>query len=463
LDTCLTNLAHELSKNLSVNGWMIMIQVLTDIKPSSINSNLSRLIELRTSYLNRPHIGLMILWSAGQSGKKDLHIGVRVWIKVMLPLLSMKNYTKTVVEYLAAILSEHQLRSSVLTEPTMYLEEFYLVQDAVFGSSYQISKDSGRQMRKLYPQLRDTAFPGYKNHEIFPSMMERVKNQSSHHQVNDSLDIMAHCLLASPAALVHWHKLYTSHLEESSKLLQYLNDDWLKFSHVGTAEFRDTLCAFQNYENGMTSSRERIGVCSNQCSTLLSKMNRAEGSWFPWISLFICMLVSTMLLVQFDVQKNGSFEMCHTGHLMQDLGQYERVYGSFLKTKGMVEEGSKWLKSITRLGRGPAFETVEENAQAVYAYLYLKGSETVTETKSIGSMIYLQLKDGVLAYQNLYPSIRQHAASYLQALQDSTRNMRQKIDWYDLSQSIQDIFEFGHDLLLDCFQWARQQMYQLVK
>ena len=65
---------------------------------------------------------------SGQSGKKDLHIGVRVWIKVMLPLLSMKNYTKTVVEYLAAILSEHQLRSSVLTEPTMYLEEFYLVQ-----------------------------------------------------------------------------------------------------------------------------------------------------------------------------------------------------------------------------------------------------------------------------------------------------------------------------------------------
>lgn len=139
------------------------------------------------------------------------------------------------------------------------------------------------------------------------------------------------------------------------------------------------------------------------------------------------------------------------------------MYGSFLKTKGIFEEGSKWLESITSFGQRPVFQTVEENAQAVYAYLYLKGSETVTETKNIGSMIYLWLKDGGHAYQNLYPSVRKHAASYLQAFQDGTRSMRLKIDWYDFSQSIQEIFEFGHDLLLDCFQWARQQMYHLVK
>merc|ERR1719167_1828979 len=120
-------------------------------------------------------------------------------------MISMKNYTKSVVQYLSELLAKHQVTLNM--KPTMYLEDFYHVQDTVFGNT-QMNKEYGRQLREIYPLLKESALAGYNNHEIFPSLMERMKNQTSPSQVADSLDIMANCLLASPAALVHWHKLY---------------------------------------------------------------------------------------------------------------------------------------------------------------------------------------------------------------------------------------------------------------
>ena len=129
LETCISNTAHDMAKSLDTAGWRIMTQVITDISPGLITSNLPRLIELRNSYQNRPNIGLAILWSVGQAGKKDLQSGVRVWLDVMLPLLSMKHYTKFIVEYIAILLNQHRItKDTVLAKPVMDLANFVTVQ-----------------------------------------------------------------------------------------------------------------------------------------------------------------------------------------------------------------------------------------------------------------------------------------------------------------------------------------------
>ena len=43
-------------------------------------------------------------------------------------------------------------------------------------------------------------------------------------QVLDCLDLLASCLQATPAARVHWHKLYVSNLPQSAQLIQYLGE-----------------------------------------------------------------------------------------------------------------------------------------------------------------------------------------------------------------------------------------------
>ena len=33
-----------------------------------------------------------MLWALGQGGRKDLAVGINVWLECMLPVLTMKNY-----------------------------------------------------------------------------------------------------------------------------------------------------------------------------------------------------------------------------------------------------------------------------------------------------------------------------------------------------------------------------------
>ena len=77
--------------------------------------------------------------------------------------------------------------------------------------------------------VQAAALAGAKNHEIFPVIMDKLKTVNTPDQILDCLEILSKCLVANPAALVHWHRLYISHLAESGKLLQYLADNWSRY------------------------------------------------------------------------------------------------------------------------------------------------------------------------------------------------------------------------------------------
>ena len=144
----------------------------------------------------------------------------------MLPVITMKHYTKFVVDYLEALLTTHSITTTtVLNKPVMDIPNFLTVQDTVFIVSTQINKECARSLRTLYPALRAISVAGCKNHELFPELLSRLGNLTMPDQVVDTLDLLAICLSATPAALVHWHKVYTSHLQQSAQLLQYLGKD----------------------------------------------------------------------------------------------------------------------------------------------------------------------------------------------------------------------------------------------
>lgn len=178
-----------------------------------------------------------------------------VWLEVMLPVLTLRHYTKYVVDYLAALLATHGVTPHTqLSKPVMDISNFLTVQDAVFVVSSTINKDCARALAGLYPGLRALALGGCKNHEIFPAILPRLATLSSQDQVRlvmvvflstvsvvkkevvmtmvsvvtsvlqvvDSLDVLATCLASSAAARVHWHQTYTSHLAQSGQLLHYL-------------------------------------------------------------------------------------------------------------------------------------------------------------------------------------------------------------------------------------------------
>ena len=135
----------------------------------------------------------------------------------------------------------------------------------------------------------------------------------------DSLDVLANCLVASPAALgqylfnlsrklmkgdsiltlfnkksdhpillviyelplilfickylVHWQRVYTSHLSPSGQLVQYLDSNWSKYRSLHNPEFQDTIQAFQDY-NISATHKDDIRLCRDGCAALLAKMSK---------------------------------------------------------------------------------------------------------------------------------------------------------------------------------------------
>jgi hypothetical protein len=130
IETCIANTAHELAKGLtSVVGWRMLTQALAELDPHLVVGGLPRFVELRNSYQNRPAIGLAILWSVGQAGRKDVGCGVRVWLEMMLPVLQMRHYTRFVVDYLGRLLALHNVtETSVPAKPVMDISNFCTVQ-----------------------------------------------------------------------------------------------------------------------------------------------------------------------------------------------------------------------------------------------------------------------------------------------------------------------------------------------
>ena len=81
-----------------------------------------------------------------------------------------------------------------------------------------------RTLRQHYPALRAICVAGCKNHEMFPELLPRLSTLSMPDQVLDTLDLLASCLASTPAAMVHWHQLYTSNMTQSAQLIQYLGE-----------------------------------------------------------------------------------------------------------------------------------------------------------------------------------------------------------------------------------------------
>merc|ERR1719492_743564 len=110
-------------------------------------------------------------------------------------------------------------------------------------------------------------------------------------QVEDTLELMGQCLMANTeVSLIHWHKLYTSHLTESAQLIQFIDSNWSQYkSALDVPDFHNSLEAFQDY-NSSVINKEGLELATIGCQSLSSKIRRGGMSWFPWKTASLLLL-----------------------------------------------------------------------------------------------------------------------------------------------------------------------------
>lgn len=147
-----------------------------------------------------------------------------VWLEIMLPVMTFKHYQKFIVSYLVELLKLHHITEATkMNQPVVDISNFLTIQDSVFVVSSQMNKEHSKTLRDQYPALRTICVASCKNHELFPELLSRLSMVSMPGQVEDTLELMGQCLMANTeVSLIHWHKLYTSHLTESAQLIQFI-------------------------------------------------------------------------------------------------------------------------------------------------------------------------------------------------------------------------------------------------
>jgi len=374
----------------------------------------------------------------------------------------------------------------------MDLNNFNTLQDTVFQVSTQINKELGKQLREIYPSLKAVSLAGCKNHEIFPTLMEKMKHMNVAEQVDDCLDVLSKCLVATPAARVHWHKLYTSHLTQSGLLLQHLNRNWTVFKAAANPDLEETLQAFQDY-NISATHKEEVVLCREECGEILSKLSKGRGAWFPWKTLSFLLLVGTAAIINLDVQKNGEFGRSHTGHFLKDIGQYNRVVGAYARGNQLYLQGYQWSENNVplyyaqaRKVAGPTLDTLVDHTKAAGAFMQVKGGEAYTKLSAASSDVYstmqvkggevsMKLREGFTYLQEQYPGAKKSAEQYLSSARELLRELstrvvagcqdlvQGKVDWNAVKVGLLKKLEETQGAVVNGVHWARQQVDQLVK
>jgi len=472
-ETCVANTAHELAKGQCVAGWRVLTQMLADLQPTVVTAHLPRYVELRNSYQNRPAVGLAILWSVGQAGNKSLHSGIKVWLEVMLPVVTLKHYTKYVVDYLGALLAAHNISTGTqLNKPVMDISNLVTVQDTVFIVAQGINKEHARSLMKLYPALRNIALAGARNHELFPALLPRLANLSTPELVLDTLEILCMCLVACPAATVHWHKLYTSHLDQSGQLLNYLDCNWTSYRGVlEQPTFQETLEAFQDY-NSSVVNKPGLQLATDGANAVASRFSVGGMAWFPWKTLSFLLLISTAAIINMDIERSGgSFKKCNTGQFLSDIGQYERVVNSANWVLATSHQSREWGRTTI-----PVYWA--KGAKAVGPYVEVAGAK-LGEIK-VGAQTLGQ--EGLQWLELRLPGLRERLAQLgvsltkgtallvvrarelgLSAREGVTTLLSGETDWALVKAKAVELVEKMQQQMVSAVNYVQVQLKQLVK
>jgi len=472
-ETCVANTAHELAKGGNVNGWRCLTQLLADLQPTVVTAHLPRYVELRNSYQNRPAVGLAILWSVGQAGRKNLQSGVKVWLEVMLPVITFRHYTKYVVDYLAALLTAHNITPDTqMNKALMDISNFITVQDTVFVVSSAINKEHARSLQQLYPSLRAIALGGFTNHELFPALLPRLDSLSSPGQVVDTLEVLAECLAATPAARVHWTQAYTSNLGPSGQLLSYLDSNWTRYrADLDEPELQETIEAFQDY-NASVANKEGLQLATEGANAVATHFSSPGMAWFPWKTLSLLLLIGTAAIINLDMERSGgSFKASNTGQFLSDLGQYERVMGASTWVMVTTKQGRQWVEVTLppylahgRKVAGPYLEVATAKANEAGSLAKL-GLERAMEALKLGMSKLEAAVPGLgVRMEELGTEASRLGALALARGREVAVNAREgllllisgKVDWSAVKVQLAETVELAQRQLLAAADYAKQ-------
>ncbi|KAL5016681.1 hypothetical protein ScPMuIL_006270 [Solemya velum] len=339
------SLQQILTDNIRSNnayGYKIFIQLLVQQEPAIASSKLSQYQELIKSNQNQPVRCLSILWSLGQCGISNFKGGLKVWLGLMFPSLSVRSVSSYCVEYLERLFSIHTNLKPVFGDVTV--RDYFHILDLVFHNT-NMSGDLRKRLLCLYPKLKEIAYgsaPSTNLRNFFPSYLSRLTPGTGEAMKTELLSCLCACLRTDKQSFSLWCQMYTKHLQQSSILMQHISDNWDKVGlKMEQKVLHETMRSFSVTNDEMASQGQTAGeACTTVCKELLLKMTKPR---FPWRWLVFGVLFSLMSLVCYDMMSSRLLRASRTVQFLENYGILGVAQQSWSRISTYAVKGYSWL------------------------------------------------------------------------------------------------------------------------
>lgn len=231
--------------NMPTSGFRLLLQALAQKYPQLTLLNLNKFIEARNSYQHRSNICSVILWSASQAGYYDVNVGLKVWLSLMVPVVSIKAYTKQVVNVFEKLMNVHENLAD--SKNNIDVRDFFPILDFIYTST-GLPNNLTIQLKSSFHKLKKLAYGSQSENVVnafFPSYLCRLNSNADSFR-EEILPNLIICLAKDRNCFKVWQKMYSNSLIQSKCLLKYLDDNWpVCSSRVNKKLLKETLTLFK--------------------------------------------------------------------------------------------------------------------------------------------------------------------------------------------------------------------------
>uniref|UniRef100_A0A8D1GKN3 Transmembrane protein 214 n=1 Tax=Sus scrofa TaxID=9823 RepID=A0A8D1GKN3_PIG len=354
----------------SLHGYRICIQAILQDKPKIATTNLGKFLELLRSHQSRPAKCLTIMWALGQAGFANLTEGLKVWLRIMMPVLGIRSLSPFAITYLDRLLLMHPnlTKGFGMIGP----KDFFPLLDFAYMPNNSLTPSLQEQLCRLYPRLKVLAFgakPESTLHTYFPSFLSRATPGCPPEMKKELLSSLTECLTVDPLSTSVWRQLYPKHLPQSSLLLEHLLKSWERIPKKTQKSLQETTQSFKltNQDllrKGIDSNQDAI-ACDTACTSLLQQ---ARGFRLPWARLLMLVLVFAVGFLCHDLRSHSSFQASLSGRLLQSSGFLPAGQQACTKIYSYSLQGYSWLQESLPAWGSHLLTTARPSLQLAWAH-----------------------------------------------------------------------------------------------
>eukprot|EP00794_Sanderia_malayensis_P004621 gene4621-5228_t len=338
----------------STIGIRILMQLLIERLPKVL---ISKMDEVLSGKAISQESFLVVIWAYSQS-YGDLSTGIKVWWKVMHPVLRVGTHAPHIVNYIEELLKRHA--GAKFPSPVLDGKQFLDVLSIVFSNKSPLANMQGLKQRfeRMYPTLKRMYFsdkPEQTAVDRFKFLLQTVVIDDPLLQL-EVLHLLISCLSYDPNCFGFWLKNLEKYLKPSSVLWGHIHDHFndVHKEIYSKKKYKDRSFIQRQSEQFFAQlldikrkgfgSKVGFADCYNICQQFQRKTPTTTRSRLTMLNILKYMFLGMLAFTAFDLYCSSGYKGSRTESVATNLGIDAHASAVFIQLEKGAAVMGHWSK-----------------------------------------------------------------------------------------------------------------------